>query len=89
MGTVLHQILGNGVFVSNGETWKRQRQMMNPSFEFARISEVFPLMMQAAEAMKERLDKVADGREVAIDFEMTHVTADIIFRTIFSEPTPP
>jgi cytochrome P450 len=89
MGTVLYQILGNGVFVSNGETWKRQRQMMNPAFEFARISEVFPLMMQAAEAMKERLDAVADGREVSIDFEMTHVTADIIFRTIFSEPIPP
>lgn len=89
MGTVLHQILGNGVFVSNGEVWKRQRQMMNPAFEFARISEVFPLMMQAAEAMKERLDKVADGREVSVDFEMTHVTADIIFRTIFSEPIPP
>jgi cytochrome P450 len=89
MGTILYQILGNGVFVSNGEVWKRQRRMMNPAFEFARISEVFPLMMQAAEAMKERLDKVADGREVAMDFEMTHVTADIIFRTIFSEPIPP
>lgn len=89
MGTVLYQILGNGVFVSNGEVWKRQRQMMNPAFEFARISEVFPLMMQAAEAMKARLDAVADGREVSIDFEMTHVTADIIFRTIFSEPIPP
>jgi cytochrome P450 len=88
MGTVLHQILGNGIFVSNGEVWKRQRRMMDPAFEFARISEVFPLMMQAAEAMKERLDAVADGREVAIDFEMTHVTADIIFRTIFSEPIP-
>ena len=89
MGTILYQILGNGVFVSNGEVWKRQRRMMNPAFEFARISEVFPLMMQAAEAMKERLDKVVDGREVAMDFEMTHVTADIIFRTIFSEPIPP
>jgi cytochrome P450 len=89
MGTILYQILGNGVFVSNGEVWKRQRRMMNPAFEFARISEVFPLMMQAAEAMKERLDKVADGRDVAMDFEMTHVTADIIFRTIFSEPIPP
>ena len=88
MGTILQQILGNGVFISNGEVWKRQRRLMNPAFEFARISEVFPLMMQAAEAMKERLDKVADGREVAIDFEMTHVTADIIFRTIFSEPIP-
>lgn len=89
MGTILYQILGNGVFVSNGEVWKRQRRLMDPAFAFARISEVFPLMMQAAEAMKERLDAVADGREVAIDFEMTHVTADIIFRTIFSEPIPP
>jgi cytochrome P450 len=88
MGTVLHQILGNGIFVSNGEVWKRQRRLMNPAFEFARISEVFPLMMDAANEMKTRLDAVADGREVAIDFEMTHVTADIIFRTIFSEPIP-
>lgn len=88
MGTVLHQILGNGIFVSNGEVWKRQRRLMNPAFEFARISEVFPLMMDAANEMKERLDAVADGREVSIDFEMTHVTADIIFRTIFSEPIP-
>ena len=88
MGTILYQILGNGVFVSNGATWKRQRRMMNPAFEIARISEVFPLMMDAAHAMKARLDAVADGREVQIDFEMTHVTADIIFRTIFSEPLP-
>ena len=88
MGTILYQILGNGVFVSNGETWKRQRRMMNPAFEFARISEVFPLMMQAADSMKERFDSMADGREVLMDFEMTHVTADIIFRTIFSEPIP-
>jgi cytochrome P450 len=29
---------------------------------------------------------MADGRELAIDTEMTHVTADIIFRTIFSKP---
>ena len=84
MGTVLHQILGNGIFVSNGEVWKRQRRLMNPAFEFARISEVFPLMMESANEMKARLDQISDGSEVQIDFEMTHVTADIIFRTIFS-----
>jgi cytochrome P450 len=88
MGTILYQILGNGIFVSNGDVWKKQRRMMNPAFEFARISEVFPLMMDSANEMKARLDEVADGREVQIDFEMTHVTADIIFRTIFSEPLP-
>ncbi|MDI7864550.1 cytochrome P450 [Rhizobiaceae bacterium n13] len=86
MGATLHQVLGNGIFVSKGQTWRRQRKMMTPAFELARISEVFDLMMDAAKAMKERLDLMADGQEVRIDFEMTHVAADIIFRTIFSEP---
>ncbi len=86
MGATLHQILGNGIFVSKGQTWRRQRKMMTPAFELARISEVFDLMMDAAQAMKVRLDTMADGQEVRVDFEMTHVAADIIFRTIFSEP---
>lgn len=86
MSTFLNQILGNGIFVSNGATWKRQRKMMNTAFELARVGEAFGQMVQSVDAMGERLDKVADGRDVAIDMEMSHVTADIIFRTIFSEP---
>ena len=86
MSTFLSQILGNGVFVSNGAAWKRQRKMMNTAFELARVSEAFGQMVKSVESMGERLDQVADGREVAIDMEMSHVTADIIFRTIFSEP---
>jgi cytochrome P450 len=37
--------------------------------------------------MMQRLDTIARaGQEIDIEIEMTHVTADIIFRTIFSEP---
>lgn len=88
MSTFLSQILGNGVFVSNGPVWRRQRAMMDPAFEHARIAAVFPQMLAAAQDMAARLSSVADGRAVAIDLEMTHVTADIIFRTIFSETLP-
>ncbi len=86
MSNMLQILLGDSIFVSNGEVWKRQRRMMNPAFEDMRVKVVFDLMMQASDALVERLDKQADGAEVAIDIEMTHVTADIIFRTIFSKP---
>lgn len=88
MGTFLSQILGDGIFVSSGNKWKRQRAMMNPAFETTRISEAFPQMLAAAEDMCNRLSVQASACNVAVDVEMTHVTADIIFRSIFSESLP-
>lgn len=86
MADMLELLLGDSIFVSNGAVWKRQRRMMDPAFEQARIKIVFDLMLQAADALFARMDRLATGGEVAIDVEMTHVTADIIFRTIFSQP---
>ena len=83
---MLELLLGDSIFVSNGEVWKRQRRMMNPAFEQARIKVVFDLMLDAADALFARLDGKADGRAMAIDEDMMHVAADIIFRTIFSRP---
>lgn len=86
MADMLELLLGNSVFVANGEEWKRQRRMMTPAFEDMRVKVVFDLMMQSRDALLERMDSMADGKPVAIDIEMMHVTADIIFRTIFSKP---
>ncbi len=83
---VLGLLMGDSIFVSNGEVWKRQRRMMNPAFEDMRVKVVFGLMAEAAEAMIARLDTVADGRDYDVQEEMTFVTADIIFRTLFSRP---
>lgn len=84
MGSMLELLMGTGVFVSNGALWRRQRRMLDPAFEQARIQDVFPLMLESTEAMQARLAAEADGRAVAIDEETTHVTADIIFRAIYS-----
>jgi len=79
-------LVGDGLIVSNGETWKRQRRIMAPVFEQARNKLVFDLMMDAVDAMMERFAAVAEsGGEAMIDVEMTHVTADVIYRTIFGE----
>jgi cytochrome P450 len=86
MGSMLEFLMGDGVFVSNGELWRKQRRMLDPAFDQARIQDVFPLMRLATEEMGARLRAKTDGDIFAIDEETTHVTADIIFRTIYSRP---
>ena len=86
LADALRPLLGDSVFTTNGATWQRQRDMMGPAFAQARLQVAFPVMKQATEAMLARLDRLPDGAEHDIEVEMTFVTADIIFRTIFSQP---
>lgn len=86
LGKALEPLLGESIFTTNGEQWQRQRDMMDKSFEQTRLKVVFPLMNAAATAMQERMDALPDGTLTDLDLEMTHVTADIIFRTILSIP---
>ncbi|WP_028309868.1 cytochrome P450 [Derxia gummosa] len=86
LGHALEPLLGESIFTTNGAQWQRQRDMMEKSFEAARIKHVFGLMRDAADAMRDRLDALPDAVEHDVELEMTHVTADIIFRTILSTP---
>ncbi len=83
---VLKPLLGDGIVISSGELWKMQRRMVDQAFEVARLQTVFPLMVDAVDALEARLDRLAGTGPVAFDVEMTHVAADIIFRTIFTVP---
>ena len=85
-GEALGPLLGESIFTTNGAQWQRQRQMMNPAFAQARLNVAFPAMREATADMLARLAQLPDGAEYDVEVEMTHVTADIIFRTIFSQP---
>ncbi|MCY1266998.1 Pentalenene oxygenase [compost metagenome] len=85
MYRVLEPLLGSSIFTTNGNTWERQRRLVEPAFAQARLKLVFSLMADSVAGMTQRLDAVADGRSYEVDGEMTYVTADIIFRTILSE----
>lgn len=82
---VLEPLLGDSIFTTNGEVWKRQRELLSPSFEMVKVSKVFDLMSDATKDMAQRLQKVDNASYHNMDDEMTFVTADIIFRTIMSE----
>lgn len=84
LGHLLEPLLGESIFTTNGEQWKKQREMLNPSFEMARISHVFGLMNDAVKEMNQGLHANGSVNRLDIDPEMSYVTADIIFRTILS-----
>jgi cytochrome P450 len=82
----LQSLLGDSVFVTNGETWKRQRRIIDPAFEGGRLRDVFPSMLDAGQAAVTRLSDVVDRGAVEIEEEASKLAADIIFRTLFSIP---
>jgi cytochrome P450 len=82
----LTPLLGNSVFVTNGEVWKRQRRIIDPAFERGRLREVFPAMWDAGQAAVARLGPLADGTPVEVEAHTSHAAADVIFRTLFSIP---
>jgi cytochrome P450 len=81
----LRPLLGESVFLTNGDTWKRQRRIIDPAFEGGRLREIYPAIYAAAEASVARLSRQT-GKAIEIEEETSHAAADVIFRTLFSIP---
>ena len=59
----LRLILGNGLFTSDGDFWRRQRRLAQPAFHRRRVAAFGELMTEATLAMLERWrPRVAQGQ---------------------------
>ncbi|NNK77628.1 MAG: cytochrome P450 [Litoreibacter sp.] len=79
----LRPLLGNSVFVTNGEVWQRQRRIIDPAFEGGRLRESFGAMWAAGQSAVARLGQ---GGSVEMEEAAGFLAADVIFRTLFSLP---
>jgi cytochrome P450 len=77
----LRLLLGQGLVTSEGELWRTQRRIMQPSFTPKAITQFFEMMVALTGRMLERWAAV---REVTVDDEMTALTMSIITRAMFS-----
>ncbi len=83
----LEDLVGNSMFVTSGDTWRRQRKMVDPAFSHMRINRAFDFMAAAVHEYAQQLDVLSDAKtEFSLDAAMSHLTADVITRTIFSVP---
>ena len=80
----LRPLLGNSVFLSNGEVWKRQRRIIDPAFEGGRLRDAFGSVAAAGQAAVARLGGATGPLEV--EAVTSHLAADVIFRSLFSIP---
>lgn len=80
---VFEQVHGQSVLVTEGETWQRQRRMLQPGFGPKRMAGYARRMVAAA---SHALDSLPDRNDQVLDFEhaMTLLTMDVIMRTLFS-----
>ncbi|WP_206035568.1 cytochrome P450 [Roseomonas sp. HF4] len=85
MVEALDPLIGDSIFVSSGATWRRQRAMIDPALSMMRVNRAFPAMEAGAAAAEETLARAArEGTAFSLDLAMSHLTADIICRTVFS-----
>jgi len=79
-------LLGNGLIVSDGETWRRSRRMIQPAFTRQNVHRLIGLMIQCAETRAHRWEKVAAaGDTLDITREMSDFALELILRCIFGD----
>jgi cytochrome P450 len=77
-------LLGNGIIVSEGEFWKRQRRMMQPSFHRRILAQFDRLIAAANDRLLGKWDRAcAAGEPVNVTEDMSSMTLEIILGVIF------
>ena len=74
-------ILGNGLFSSDGDLWRRQRRMMQPAFHRVRIAAYGELMVAATQRM---LAGWRPGEQRDLFQDMTRLTLAIVAKALFN-----
>lgn len=78
---MLKPLLRESIFNTNGEVWKKYRLVMSKGLNTISTKKTFPLML---ETVNKFLYSLEEGKNINIEEKMTHITADIIFKTILS-----
>jgi cytochrome P450 len=82
MRYALAPLLGDGLFVSDGQTWKTRRRIVAPIVHISRVPEFAPVMVEAAIETRERWG-ATQGSTIDVLAESAELTAEIICRTLF------
>ena len=86
MRRALAPLLGDGLFVSDGELWATRRALCAPALRPALLTHFAPRMIETAEELVGRW-RGRDGERIDVLAEMGQLTARIIGRTVFGDDT--
>ena len=88
MRRALEPLLGDGLFISDGDTWSSRRKIQTPLFDSKHIKMFTDTMISTIAEMtddwKNKMDR-GNVSEIDVHPEMGKLTAEIIARTLFGE----
>ncbi|MEZ4451390.1 MAG: cytochrome P450 [Nannocystaceae bacterium] len=80
---ILRELLGDGIIVSEGERWLRQRRLMQPQFHRQRIAEMMETIVGAVAESLESWPR--EDPRLNITARMSEITMQVITRTMFGD----
>ena len=89
MRKALEPLLGDGLFNSDGETWRTRRAIEAPAFSSGNLRRFAPIMTQCALELRDRWRSAAGSVPLPVLPEMARLTAEIIARTLFEDTLGP
>jgi enediyne biosynthesis protein E7 len=77
-------LLGNGIMTSEGDFWRRQRRMMQPSFHRRVIDQFTALIGDVNDRFAKRWEEhAARGEAVSLSDDASELTLEIVLHSIF------
>lgn len=83
MRRALEYLLGDGLFISDGDTWKQRRALVADIVHKNRVPGFGAIMKNTTLELAERWDGLGEGATVNVLYEMAGLTAEIISRSVF------
>jgi len=79
-------LLGNGIIVSDGDFWRRQRTMIQPAFSRKKIDQLCEMIKVVTQDMIPRWkQKAKNGEAIDITTEMSEFALEVILRALLSD----
>jgi cytochrome P450 len=82
MRHALAPLIGEGLFISDGETWRHRRKIIAPIIHTSRLPQYAPVMVEAALEMRARWAALPSP-QIDAATEMGLLAAEVISRTLF------
>ncbi len=80
----VRMLLGNGLIVSDGDTWRRSRTMIQPAFARANLQRLVPLMVDCTRRLESEWSATAAaGGTLNVTRETSTFALELILRSIF------
>jgi cytochrome P450 len=80
---LLRPLLGDGIFVSEGDVWARQRRLLAPEFRENAVARFVPPMVESAERLFAEWDERRHRGPIDLTADMMRLTLWIIGRAMF------